>query len=137
MESASKPNLGRDAESAGVTALFRQAALHGRNTLNAAELGVLLSALGIGLDASGPPGGKTSSSAELRFSLNNTREFGMVISAGVGGLDAELDERNFRKDRASVYAAVELTDPEDFLCLFGARSLTRSWPLRPQRFATG
>ncbi len=44
-----------------------------------------------------------------------TREFGMVISAGSGGLDAELGERNFRKDRAVVHAAVELTDAEDFL----------------------
>ena len=42
----------------------------------------------------------------------------MVVSAGLGGLDAELDEGNFRKDRASVYAATELTDAEDFLGLF-------------------
>ena len=58
------------------------------------------------------------SPVELRISLNNTREFGMVLSAGLGGLDAELDESNFRKDRASVYAAAELTDAEDFLGLF-------------------
>ncbi|MDO8942259.1 MAG: hypothetical protein Q7U75_03700, partial [Desulfobacterales bacterium] len=97
--------------------LFEQAASAGRNTLNPAELGTLLSGLGIELvrDASPtmpPP------TVELRFSLNNTREFGMVISAGLGGLDAELDEGNFRKDRAAVYAATELTDAAGFLDLF-------------------
>ena len=56
--------------------------------------------------------------ADLRISLHCTREFGMVISAGLGGLDAELDEGNFRQDRASVFAVTELTDAEDFLCLF-------------------
>ncbi|MCX7168819.1 MAG: CoA-binding protein, partial [Proteobacteria bacterium] len=59
-----------------------------------------------------------AAAVDLRISLNLTREFGMVISAGFGGTDAELDEANFKKDRASVYAAVELTDAADFLELF-------------------
>ena len=59
-----------------------------------------------------------SSAFDLRISLNNTREFGMVLSAGMGGPDADLDESNFRKDRASVHAAAELTDAGDFLGLF-------------------
>ncbi|MBI3372668.1 MAG: CoA-binding protein [Betaproteobacteria bacterium] len=108
---------GGNAEDSGVTAIFRNAASEGRNALNDSELGALLSSLGIAFDQGALPAGK-SPAVELRFSLNNTREFGIVISAGLGGLDAELDERNFRKDRASVYAAAELTDPEDFLCLF-------------------
>jgi hypothetical protein len=62
------------------------------------------------------PGGLAAD--DLRISLNRTREFGMVLSAGLGGLDAELDEGNFRRDRASVYAAAELTDADDFLALF-------------------
>ena len=100
-----------------VTAIFKQAAAAGRNTLNNAELGALLSSLGIQFNQGAARADK-SSVVELRISLNNTREFGMVVSAGLGGLNAELDESNFRKDRASVYAATELTDAEDFLRLF-------------------
>jgi hypothetical protein len=55
---------------------------------------------------------------DLRISLNFTREFGMVISAGLGGIDADLDEGNFRQDRAAVYAAAELTDAAGFFRLF-------------------
>jgi len=90
--------------------LFARAAAAGRQSLDPAELEALLAGLGI---ATAP-----AAAAELRISLNHTREFGMVVSAGLGGLDAELDEGNFRKDRASVYAATELTDAGDFLGLF-------------------
>jgi acyl-CoA synthetase (NDP forming) len=38
-----------------------------------------------------------------------------VLKAGADGLDAGLDPANFRKDRAEVCAAVELTDADDFL----------------------
>ncbi|MCX7172802.1 MAG: CoA-binding protein [Proteobacteria bacterium] len=99
-----------------LTAIFSHAAAAGRNALNEAELDALFSALGI--IYRGDPKAANASGVDLRVSLNNTREFGMVISAGLGGLDAELDESNFRKDRASVYAAVELTDASDFLRLF-------------------
>ena len=98
------------------TAICGHAAAAGRTALNEAELDALLSALGVIYRAD--PKAASHSGVELRISLNNTREFGMVISAGSGGLDAELDESNFRKDRASVYAAVELTDANDFLRLF-------------------
>lgn len=94
-------------------ALFRQAAAQGRGRLDAGELQTLLGGLGIALDAAAPAG-----AAEIRISLNCTREFGMVLSAGLGGLEAELDESNFRRERASVYAAAALTDAEDFLRLF-------------------
>lgn len=52
---------------------------------------------------------------DLRVSLVNTREFGMVISAGLGARDAALAEGAFRKDRAAVHASVELTDGAAFL----------------------
>ena len=99
------------------SALLEQATAAGRDTLNPAELGALLAGLNIGFAPQDSPN-DPSPSTELRISLNNTREFGMVISAGLGGLDALLDESNFRKDRASVYAAAELTDADDFLGLF-------------------
>jgi acyl-CoA synthetase (NDP forming) len=98
-----------------VTRLFHQAAAAGRQNLEAAELEALLAALGL---AYVPTAVQSSLAPSLRISLNRTREFGMVLSAGFGGLDAELDEGNFRRDRASVHAAAELTDADDFLALF-------------------
>ncbi|NMM05624.1 CoA-binding protein [Polaromonas sp.] len=99
------------------TTLFRRAAAAGRDTLNQDDLGTLLTSLGLvftpnATQTAQPP------AVELLLSLNNTREFGMVISAGLGGLDAKLANGNFRKDRATVYAATKLTDAEDFLRLF-------------------
>jgi predicted CoA-binding protein len=52
---------------------------------------------------------------DLRVSLVNTREFGMVLSAGLGARDAALADGAFRKDRAAVHASVELTDGAAFL----------------------
>lgn len=97
--------------------LFAQAAAAGRDALNQEELGTLLASLrlvftpNVALNQPQPP-------VELGLSLHHTREFGMVIRAGLGGLDADLAEGNFSKDRATVYAAAELTDAEDFLALF-------------------
>jgi len=98
------------------TSLFRRAAAAGRATLDQTELETLLPALGVSFRPKAEP--RTLAAIDLRISLNRTREFGMVISAGLGGLDADLNESNFRQDRASVYAATELTDAADFLRLF-------------------
>ena len=117
MQNQTKSDPGGAALNASAGAIFRQAASGGRDALNRAELGALLSSLAIGFQEDVAPAAKQGA-VELRISLNNTREFGMVLSAGLGGLEAELDESNFRKDRASVYAAAELTDAEDFLRLF-------------------
>jgi acyl-CoA synthetase (NDP forming) len=93
--------------------LFSQAAKQGRGILDAGELKTLLDGLGLAFDVAA-----SAEAIDLRISLNSTREFGMVISAGQGGLEAELDEGNYRRDRASVYAAAALTDAADFLGLF-------------------
>ncbi len=95
------------------TDLLAQAAAQGRDRLNDTELKALLGGLGITLDA-----GAHADAGELSIGLTNTREFGIVISAGLGGLDGELDLANFRRDRACVHAVVELTDAADFLALF-------------------
>ncbi len=95
-------------------ALFQQAASAGRSSLNASELQALLGDLGIAFDTQAAPAG----ALDLHIGLASTREFGMVISAGLGGLEGELDERNFRRDRAAVHAAAALTDAADFLGLF-------------------
>ncbi len=117
MQNPSKANLGVASLSSATAAIFRQASAAGHETLNQAELGALLSSLAIAFEEGVAPEAK-SPAIDVRISLNHTREFGVVLSAGLGGLDAELDESNFRKDRASVYAAAELTDAEDFLGLF-------------------
>ena len=87
----------------------------GRHTLNDAELHVLLADAGIDFDET--PSIHVVPDVELRISLANTREFGMVISAGFGGPEGELADIHWRKDRARVYAAAELTDAKDFLAL--------------------
>lgn len=95
--------------------LFRTAAIDatsGRGTLAGRELAALLESLGVRLAE------PAAAAPEMSVSLTSTREFGMVIRAGFGGLDAELAGDNFRKDRASVAAAVELTDAGDFLQRF-------------------
>ncbi|MDO8786710.1 MAG: CoA-binding protein [Sulfuritalea sp.] len=117
MQNPSQSRIHVTSSNQAATDLFRGAAAAARETLNQAELGALLSSLGMAFTPHAVPA-QGRPTIELRISLNNTREFGMVISAGMGGLDADLDEGNFRKDRASVYAATDLTDAEDFLGLF-------------------
>jgi acyl-CoA synthetase (NDP forming) len=97
--------------------LFAQAAAAGRDALNQEELGTLLANLGLVFTPNVAPN-QPQPSVELGLSLHHTREFGLVISAGLGGLDGNLADGNFSKDRATVYAAAELTDAEDFLGLF-------------------
>jgi acyl-CoA synthetase (NDP forming) len=55
---------------------------------------------------------------ELLVSLRNTREFGMILSAGLGGRDTELYAERFRKGQAVVSASCEQVNGEDFLNLF-------------------
>lgn len=55
---------------------------------------------------------------ELLVSLRCTREFGMVITAGLGGTDTELYAKRFRKGLAVVSASTDLTNGEDFFQLF-------------------
>ncbi len=101
---------------AGVTTAFRQAAFEGRHALNSVELGALLSELGLGVRDDARE--LRHAPVELRIVLTETREFGMVLSAGCGGVDAELDPSNFRKDRAAVHASVELIEADEFLARF-------------------
>ena len=100
---------------AAATAVLERAAGEGRTALDPAELARLLAGLGLAIDGSGAV--RAEAEVELRISLENTREFGLVLSAGAGGLDT-VDGRNFRRDRGTVRAAVELTDAFDFLRLF-------------------
>lgn len=78
-------------------------------TIRNSDRAALLAALGLA---------QGTGSGDIRISLTGTREFGLVLSAGLGGIDAELARGHFRKDRAVVHAAAELTDADDFLALF-------------------
>ena len=94
------------------TLLYRAALEAGRATLDAGELARLLAAADLRTTAA--PAG----AVELSIRVHATREFGLVLGAGAGGLDGALDPANFARDRAAVHAAVELTDGEDFLARF-------------------
>jgi len=55
---------------------------------------------------------------ELIVGLRATREFGMILTAGVGGTNTELLATNFRKNRSIISASTELNDGESFFELF-------------------
>jgi acyl-CoA synthetase (NDP forming) len=55
---------------------------------------------------------------ELLVSLRWTREFGMILSAGLGGTDTELYARRFRRGQAVVAASTRMVDGETFFELF-------------------
>jgi len=55
---------------------------------------------------------------ELIVSIRRTREFGMVITAGLGGTDTELYAQRFKKGQAVVSASTELTNGAEFFDLF-------------------
>ena len=55
---------------------------------------------------------------ELIVGLRSTREFGMILTAGVGGTNTELLAENFRKNRSIVSASTELNDGEAFFEIF-------------------
>ncbi len=105
------PNLSFDK----MTALLKQTKTDGHESLSKQEINQLLSLAGaefliadVGL----------TSRSQINISLQNTREFGMILSAGVGGKDADIFIQGSQKRQARVSASTELTDAEDFFALF-------------------
>lgn len=58
------------------------------------------------------------SGSELLVGIRNTREFGMILSAGIGGIDTELFAGGSRRGQAVVSASTALTTAEEFLEIF-------------------
>jgi acyl-CoA synthetase (NDP forming) len=55
---------------------------------------------------------------EMIVGVRNSREFGMIISAGLGGTDTELYAERFRKGQAIVAASTAMTGGMSFFELF-------------------
>lgn len=64
------------------------------------------------------PPDSTAFGNELIVGLRRTREFGMVLSAGLGGTDTELYAERFRQGQAIVAALTDMTDGHQFFELF-------------------
>lgn len=64
------------------------------------------------------PPDSSSFGNELIVGIRRTREFGMVLSAGLGGTDTELYAERFRKGQAIVAASTAMTDGISFFELF-------------------
>ncbi|MCX7248032.1 MAG: CoA-binding protein [Burkholderiales bacterium] len=96
-------------------ALIAQAVQSDRQTLDSAALQTLLGALGCTTASQAEP---SHADVQLRVSLKHSREFGHVISAGLGGLDGELDASHFCKGRAAAQALTTMSSGEDFLQRF-------------------
>ncbi|MBF0259351.1 MAG: acetate--CoA ligase family protein [Desulfamplus sp.] len=55
---------------------------------------------------------------ELLVSLRRTREFGMVLTAGLGGTNTELYAQRFRQGEAVVSASTEMVNADEFFSLY-------------------
>ncbi len=93
-------------------AVFQKAASEQRDQLTKEEIVELLTSTGITEAA------PTSAEHPLLISLTNTREFGMVITAGKGGDNVELYASSCRKGQAFISAATQMTTAEEFFTLF-------------------
>lgn len=100
---------------AAAMSLFQQTGSSGRMSLNSSEIVALLALLGMAVS---PGAAVASGDCELRVSLHYSREFGHVISAGLGGLDGELDASHFCKGRAAAQALATMSSGQDFLQRF-------------------
>ena len=108
---AHKSDVGGVAIVAKETAAVRGACQNMLAALSQSDIaGVMLTEF-IAADAS-------SAGNELLVGLRNTREFGMILSAGLGGVDTELFAAGSRRGQAVVSASTALTTAEEFLELF-------------------
>ncbi len=120
MKNNNKANSGQplSVDFEAVTSLFAEAAADQRTELSSDELSQLLTVLGAEPLTRIVNRPATAPGSALFVEIRNTREFGMVISAGVGGDSLEICEDSFGPGQASVSAATALVDAEAFFELF-------------------
>ncbi|TVO70967.1 CoA-binding protein [Sedimenticola selenatireducens] len=96
-----------------ITALLQDAADSQQGSLDSASLLRLLEQAGLPVSRTDTLSGNT-----LSLRLKNTREFGPVISVGLGGDQGELLKSALKKGQHSVTAAADLTQGDDLLDSF-------------------
>ncbi|HEX6944657.1 MAG TPA: hypothetical protein VF196_00585, partial [Casimicrobiaceae bacterium] len=109
------PPRRRDAlDAAPAMRVLERVATEGRQALAPADVAALLESLGM-KPPSGAPAGET---VALRIALQETREYGLILSAGLGGTDGAMMEHALRRGLGRTDALVGLTDAADFLDRF-------------------
>lgn len=105
-----------------ITGIFETASKEKRDALHEHEVNELLTSLGGeiegGIIKEYLPLETSGLGSELLIGIHNTREFGAIIAAGLGGADTELFADGFKKDQAVVLASTALNDGKTFLELF-------------------
>ncbi len=96
-----------------LTALLKNAADAQQWTLDSASLNQLLEHAGLPVSPT-----DTLSGNALALNLRNTREFGQVITVGLGGDQGNLLASSLIKGQFSVSAAADLTQGDDLLAAF-------------------
>ncbi|MGL1832131.1 CoA-binding protein [Rhodocyclaceae bacterium SMB388] len=107
---------------AAAVELLRAAKAAGSDALDPATLARVLDLTGL-RPADAPT--VTREVVEFRVGVRFTREFGLVLGAGLGGIDATLDASLFGRGCDAAHAALELTDAADLLA-----HLRRTLPYR-------
>jgi len=99
-----------------INTAFSQAAARDNMTLTATETGHLLAAAG--LTVTSPPVAGQAGTAPLCLRIHNNREFGMLISIGIGGPLAEAYQAGCREGQATTTVSALLSDADTLLELF-------------------
>ena len=109
--------------------VLERVAAEGREALAPADVAALLESLGLVPPAVSPAG----EAADLRIALQDTREYGLVLSAGLGGTDGAMAEGAVRRGLGRTDALVDLTDAADFLDRFRGTYAYRAMAAVAQR----
>ena len=100
-----------------ITAVLSARAQQRSSTLEQRETQQIIKAACLPVDTTPQSTGEHNEPA-LRISIHNNRDFGMVISAGIGGTAADLYRTSCRDGQAAVAASTLLNDAAAILTLF-------------------
>ncbi len=110
--------ISRAIDTEQVAGLFDKALSERRDSLSAEEFSQLIAELGLQALPQVEVSPATAPGRTLLLEICHTREFGMVIRAGLGGADQDGLAERFQQDQALVSAATALTDASAFFALF-------------------